>query len=308
MTAAVKTLIMIVGFSYSHLFANEISRVKTEQYIEQYKLIVLNEANRSRIPASIKMAQAIIESGSGNSELASKYNNHFGIKCGSTWSGDKAFREDDDYNDGLLVKSCFRAYDDASLSFFDHTEFLINSQRYAFLFELSPTDYIGWAHGLSDAGYATDPTYPDKLIKVIEDFHLYNLDNESNVYVSNHEKTDKHRQIEVLADEIREDMEDIEDIARRVSILDELDKKYTLTKGKYLVKEGDNISDIAAHYHMDVRELYIKNRMPYGTQPVKGEQLIIKEYLQFEHPVKSQSDLIDSNSYLFEETIIIAGK
>lgn len=141
-----------------------------ERYIAQYSQIAIDEMIRSGVPASITLAQGLLESGAGRSRLATEGNNHFGIKCGSTWMG-KTMKADDDKPD-----ECFRVYDSVEESFRDHSDFLRYQQRYAFLFDLYPTDYKGWAIGLKKAGYATDPEYPSKLISIIERYQLYELD------------------------------------------------------------------------------------------------------------------------------------
>jgi hypothetical protein len=141
-----------------------------EQYIQKYQLLAISEMNRSGIPASIKMAQACLESANGNSVLAKKSNNHFGIKCKSNWTGGKVYHDDDEKNE------CFRKYNSVEDSFIDHTNFLMSNQRYAFLFQLEPTDYVGWANGLRKAGYATNPQYAKLLIDIIEQNQLWRLD------------------------------------------------------------------------------------------------------------------------------------
>ena len=140
-----------------------------EKYIKQYKDIAVSEMIASGVPASITLAQGCLESGNGTSALATKANNHFGIKC-HNWSG-TSYRHDDDLKD-----ECFRSYDHPEQSFRDHSDFLRYNDRYAPLFELETTDYVGWAYGLKKAGYATDPAYPEKLIKIIEDYRLYEYD------------------------------------------------------------------------------------------------------------------------------------
>lgn len=140
------------------------------QYIETYKWIAIEEMHRTGIPASIKVAQGILESGFGNSDLAVEANNHFGIKCHTGWQG-PTFHKDDDAKD-----ECFRKYSDPLQSFRDHSEFLQTRERYAFLFKLDPQDYKAWAEGLRKAGYATNPQYPQLLIRVIEENRLFELD------------------------------------------------------------------------------------------------------------------------------------
>jgi len=140
-----------------------------EQYIAKWKEVAVRKMKEHGIPASITMAQGLLESRNGNSILAVNGNNHFGIKCTPDWTGGSIFYDDDKKNE------CFRKYRSADQSFEDHSKFL-QRPRYANLFELKPTDYKGWAHGLKRAGYATDPHYPQKLINLIERYQLDNLD------------------------------------------------------------------------------------------------------------------------------------
>ncbi len=138
----------------------------TIAYIEQFKAIAMKEMKRTGVPASITLAQAIVESNSGESNLAKKYNNHFGIKCKSDWTGAKAYQDDDS------KQECFRAYEAAELSFKDHSNFLKNRPNYVDLFLLDPVDDTAWAYGLKKAGYATASDYPKKLLKIIDDYEL----------------------------------------------------------------------------------------------------------------------------------------
>ncbi|MGN0003965.1 MAG: glucosaminidase domain-containing protein [Sphingobacterium composti] len=153
--------------------ANNPSRTPTStsgiNYINQYKDIAIAEMEKYGIPASIKLAQAILESGNGNSTLAREANNHFGIKCGGTWTGRSVTKADDNPND------CFRVYDNPEQSFRDHSQFLLR-KRYEKLFSLNKNDYKGWARGLKEAGYATNPRYPELLIDLIERYELYKYD------------------------------------------------------------------------------------------------------------------------------------
>ena len=130
-------------------------------YIEKYKDFAMLEMQEYKIPASITLAQGILESGRGTSELARKGNNHFGIKCHNDWKGKRMYKTDDAPNE------CFRVYNNASESYRDHSKFLAEGTRYAFLFELKITDYKGWAKGLKKAGYATFPAYANVLINLI---------------------------------------------------------------------------------------------------------------------------------------------
>ncbi len=135
-------------------------------YIAAYKDLAIAEMKRTGVPAAITLAQGIHESGAGSSKLVLQSNNHFGIKCKSNWTGESV-RHDDD-----AKGECFRKYPLAAESYKDHSDFLKNGQRYAFLFSLDPSDYEGWANGLKKAGYATNPKYPQVLIKLIQDYNL----------------------------------------------------------------------------------------------------------------------------------------
>lgn len=151
-----------------------------DNYIARYADIAVREMRRTGVPASIKLAQGLLESGAGQSQLARESNNHFGIKCGSNWTGQVYEHYDDDRDkDGNIIKSCFRVYNDPEQGFMDHSDFLRDPRkefRYGKLFQLDPTDYRAWARGLREAGYATDPNYPQKLINLIESQQLYQYD------------------------------------------------------------------------------------------------------------------------------------
>ncbi|MFN8248868.1 MAG: glucosaminidase domain-containing protein [Ferruginibacter sp.] len=147
--------------------------ISAQEYINTYKDIAISEMKRTGIPASITLAQGLLETESGNSELVKKSNNHFGIKCKSNWSGESVSHDDD------APGECFRKYNNATDSYYDHSNFLRGSSRYAFLFQLDPMDYKGWAYGLKKAGYATNPRYPQILIKHIEENNLHQFDLEA---------------------------------------------------------------------------------------------------------------------------------
>ena len=139
---------------------------KTALYIQQYGDLAVAEMLRSGVPAAITLAQGILESQSGESDLVKRSNNHFGIKCKTEWTGDKTYHDDDERGE------CFRVYPNAEASYKDHSEFLRTRPHYNFLFRLNPADYTAWANGLKKAGYATLPAYPQKLIKLIKDYQL----------------------------------------------------------------------------------------------------------------------------------------
>ena len=158
------TLLLLLQISYGQYTTADI-----KQYIATYSDVAVKKMQEFGIPASITLAQGILESGAGTSDLARIANNHFGIKCHSDWTGNKYYKDDDNKHD------CFRSYSNAAQSFDDHSKFLQQS-RYSSLFLLKPTDYKGWAKGLKSCGYATNPQYAERLIKIIEDYQLYLYD------------------------------------------------------------------------------------------------------------------------------------
>jgi flagellum-specific peptidoglycan hydrolase FlgJ len=203
----------------------------TEDYISHFKDISMREMRKYKIPASITLAQGIIESSSGKSELTMRSNNHFGIKCHVGWEGDKTYHDDDEKGE------CFRVYKDPNKSYEDHSLFLTSRSRYAGLFELDPGDYVGWAEGLSAAGYATDRRYPAKLIGLIEKYNLHQFDKE---------------------------------------VLGKSYKKvaYNTEPGHEVVK-GDTLYSISKKYGLSVDDLKRKNKLDSNTISI-GQILVIK--------------------------------
>ena len=165
MKKIVSILVLVLG-----AFAAFAQVPQIEKYVSDWAPTAVREMYRSGVPASITLAQGILESRYGLSPMAANGNNHFGIKCHKDWTGKKQFHDDDEKGE------CFRVYDNADESFRDHSDFLRYRDRYKFLFEFETTDYKSWANGLKKAGYATDPGYPDKLIKYIEDYNLSKYD------------------------------------------------------------------------------------------------------------------------------------
>lgn len=166
---------------FASAFAQSYRSAETIAYIDRYHKVAIREMYKYKIPASITLAQGILESGSGRSDLSTQANNHFGIKCTSDYSG-KRFLKDDNKKD-----DCFRVYDHADGSYRDHSLFLTTRKHYAGLFKLSMTDYKGWAKGLKSAGYATNPKYPSLLVAVIEQNKLYEYDRHPEKYISRSE-------------------------------------------------------------------------------------------------------------------------
>ncbi|MFB2118053.1 glucosaminidase domain-containing protein [Parapedobacter sp. 2B3] len=219
-------------------------------YIEQYKDIAIAEMEEYGIPASIKLAQALLESGNGNSTLARQANNHFGIKCTPEWSGGKTYHDDDQRND------CFRVYKRAEDSFHDHSQFLLR-KRYAALFELDKDDYKGWARGLKAAGYATNPKYADLLISLIERYQLYQYDRPET-------RDEKIQREAVVQTEIVENKAEEAPIAQT---------KAPVRIDIHEVKQGDTLAAIARKYGMETAELMDLNGLK--TQSLFVGQLIL---------------------------------
>jgi uncharacterized FlgJ-related protein len=208
------------------------------EYIERFKAIAIQEMNSYGIPASITLAQGLFESGSGNSELAKVANNHFGIKCGSTWAGESYYKNDDNEND------CFRVYNNPEESFRDHSEFL-KKKNYARLFELDKNDFNGWAYGLKACGYATNPKYPQLLLNIINKYQLNQYDRPEGE-IAKIKRED--RVLTQINDKIDQPQQD--SIAKTPPD----DKIYT-------VKQGDTLYNISKRFGITVDELKALNKM-----------------------------------------------
>lgn len=189
-----RALLTLLYFSITiALFGQATTKELAETYVRNYSSMAVREMQRSKVPASITLAQGMLESDYGRSDLAKESKNHFGIKCGKDWNGDKLYHDDDAKDD------CFRKYDSVEDSYSDHSEFLAKRDRYATLFNLPTTDYKGWANGLKKAGYATDPNYAPRLIKIIEDNNLNLFDSDTEGVVlkkSEAAKTSKSKKIQ----------------------------------------------------------------------------------------------------------------
>lgn len=301
---------LFMTMMYQVAMANRDAKVA---YIELYSQIAVQEMERSGVPASIKLAQAILESNAGSSSLAQDANNHFGIKCGGSWSGKKMYRKDDDYRKGKLIKSCFRAYPSAESSFIAHTDFLSNQPRYAFLFRLDPTNYKSWARGLKKAGYASDPNYDRRLISIIESYKLDQFDRGFNgryahkplIFSGEVDLVDDSKSYQFINDVksvLAEDAYSVEDIALNhgvsvkkllkynehlrssKQILYEGEIIYLQPKRKnfrgkqkyHVIRNGESMQFIAQKYGIKLDELYSKNRLVINSQPEIGERIILR--------------------------------
>lgn len=283
------------------LFAQNMVRTKQYQdYFDKYKDLAIEQMQKHKIPASITLAQGVFESGAGRSELATKGNNHFGIKCNG-WTGRKVYHDDD------ARQECFRAYNNVYESYEDHSVFLTTSKRYSRLFQLKLTDYQGWANGLKACGYATSPTYAKKLIEIIQLYKLYEYDKAKgydkfqthqiehgdlrHIYAFNKNYYVKARR----GDTFKTIAADVDISYRKLARYNERDKHDTLEEGEivwlekkakkapkkykghpHTVQRGESMYSIAQYYGIRIKYLYKMNGLPADYQPVVGDRLRIR--------------------------------
>lgn len=229
------------------------AKTSAEIYIDKFKNIAIREMKNYGIPASITLAQGILESGSGNSRLAREANNHFGIKCTSDWTGKTIFEDDDKEDD------CFRVYKSAEESFRDHSEFL-KRKRYAALFELDKYDYRGWASGLKAAGYATNPKYADLLISLVERYKLDRFDK---------------GEIEDIPVVKEEKVQVQNSNSAAISKPEPLAKKSSVMK-IYEVKSGDTLTSLSKQFMIAVEDLKKLNELE-NTNLFPGQLLLVSK-------------------------------
>lgn len=303
--------------------------LERKDYIKKYKDLAIMEMRRSKIPASITLAQALLESDNGNSTLAWKANNHFGIKCHSNWKGPKVYHDDDRRGE------CFRKYKTVYESYADHSDFIVRGARYAFLFELSPTDYKSWAKGLQKAGYATSRTYASMLIRIIEDNQLYVFDqggtlsfneqvNDSDseavvlgdvdnfqIYPNKHRVYTKNRIDYIIVkkgDTFKSITEELGMLPWELYKYNEIEEDAKLAEGQILyvqpkrnraehgfdfhtVQEGETMYSISQLYGIKLNKLYEKNLMEVGTEPEVGQKLWLRK-------IKEHSDVIEETTVI----------
>lgn len=310
-------VIILVFVSFSANSQQSTKKITVKEYIETYKPIAVNNMLNFKIPASITLAQGILESANGNSDLAVNANNHFGIKCHKNWTG-KTYIKDDDAKD-----ECFRAYDNAAESFKDHSSFLRSKERYTFLFFFNINDYKSWAYGLKEAGYATNPKYPELLIKIIEDNKLFEIDNEcinspllaqefnENLFRNSTDDADDFETIMIgnnnrkvfinnrskfiyakKGDNFTAIAEDFELKPNEVIRYNDFAKDYKLKEGErvyvqpkrrraqtdfHIVRKNETMWSISQLYGVKLRLLYKKNRMEEGSNAEVGQKLWLRK-------------------------------
>lgn len=300
-------LSVLLSLNASLLAQKKISR---EEYIEEYKDIAILEMKRSGVPASITLAQGILESDAGNSRLAREGNNHFGIKCHKSWSGRKMYHDDD------AKDECFRKYRNPIESFRDHSNFIASGQRYASLFKLSPTDYRGWAKGLKRAGYATSKTYDRDLIRIIETYELDKYDSRKGrkqlnltetkvewedvedfvINLTQREIKEKNRVEYIIVkrnDTFFSLSKELEMMQWEFYKYNDIDRDYDLQGGEILylqpkrnkasrdhkihtVQEGESLRDISQMYAVKLKRLLKYNNFSEETALIPGQEIRLR--------------------------------
>lgn len=275
-----------------------------ERYISKYSDLARDHQKRFGIPASITLAQGLLESGAGLSKLARESNNHFGIKCHADWKGDRVYHDDD------AIGECFRKYDHVEDSYEDHSHFLADRKRYASLFQLRKNDYVGWAKGLQQCGYATDKAYANKLIKVIEDYELYQFDSSANAKLKHHAKKIEQEQASIMRYTIyrtydmlyvyANGIDNIDVIAQSLGFktkdlckYNEIPEDYPLQRGdiiwlqkkkkkadipnfNHTVQVGESMHSISQMYGIRMKNLYKMNKKDYDYIPTEGDVLKLR--------------------------------
>ena len=267
-----------------------------EEYIKKYRELAVEEMKKYHIPASITLAQGLLESGAGQSTLARKSNNHFGIKCGSDWRGKTVSHDDDARGE------CFRAYKHPKQSYEDHSKFLVGRPRYASLFKLKITDYKGWARGLKKAGYATNPRYAEQLIGIIELYNLYKYDTKGGLkwmkenpnphqpYIANGlvyvvvRSGDSWKGISKEFDISQKKLRKYNDLYKGYALqvgdilyLEEKNKRASKEHIVHVLRAGESMHSISQKYGIRLKNLYKLNKMdPEDMAPETGTILRLR--------------------------------
>ncbi|MBQ1218542.1 MAG: glucosaminidase domain-containing protein [Bacteroidales bacterium] len=277
-----KKFFLLAGlvFLSTIVYSQKLSRI---QYIQQYKDIEVRQMRMYNIPASIILAQGCLESGNGNSSLAVKANNHFGIKCHTSWKG-KTYRHDDDKR-----RECFRKYNSAVESYEDHSIFLSTGKRYASLFDLKITDYKAWAHGLKAAGYATNPKYAQLLIDIIETYKLYEFDVPKTFNTSRKELKAKKR---------------YEKMQKKA-----LKKKGVVPPPPVVVGDDQPLQECRLYKYSKKRKIYLQDGK-YYVYALKGDtyKSLAKEYKQFTKTVLKSNNLKSADRIAEGAKVFICNK
>lgn len=295
-----RRLLWISVFAWLNSFSLSAQNAQYIAYIAKYKDLAVEQMNLYKIPASITLAQGLFESAAGQSQLALRSNNHFGIKCGTGWNGQRTYHDDD------AAGECFRVYNSVRESYVDHSQFLKGRSRYADLFKLAPTDYKGWAHGLKKAGYATNPQYAQRLISIIEQYALHEYDlGKGGKYSRNEERklaqfglSGSDRQVLLVnnllvviareGDTTAQIAHDFDRKEKNIIRYNDFYPGYQLTPGEkvyverkkgkasmayfrknYIVKDGDSMHSIAQEFGIRLKSLYKMNKMSADAEMPK---------------------------------------
>lgn len=273
--------------------AQDAYREQIIQYIETYAPLAIKEMNRTGFPASIKIAQGIHESGAGRSNLVSRSNNHFGIKCKSSWEGEKVYHDDDEEGE------CFRKYESAEASYIDHSDYLKSQSRYAFLFEYDTDDHVSWAWGLKKAGYATSSVYAETIIKYVETYQLNELNQfadaaedeidlteyftmlRSNLYSTKTSNANNYKTSSAKA----ESQKAFDEVEEKIRANNTKKSNALYPSGVFKINgskvifadEGTSLLSLAKKYKIQASSILLFNELPKNTSVLKKDQLI---YLQ----------------------------
>ena len=307
-------------------FSIQAQKLSAEQYIQTYAPTAVCEMERSGIPASITLAQGLLESGNGNSPLAATANNHFGIKCHKEWTGDTYYQDDDEKNE------CFRYYTSANESYIDHTDFLMTRSRYAFLFSYAKTDYTSWANGLKQAGYATNPQYPNLLVDLINKYSLHQYDLKSIADFPSYKtapiiKQEQQKET-VVKQETITDNKPITTVTKTTSFKEEVvvpieayfGEVYLVNNIKAIIaKKGDTPLGIANRYNVPLNYFYKYNDLHEGEPIAEGKYIYFqpkrnKGYAKYHKVVAGESMYEISQAYgiklidLYEKNMMESGE
>ena len=264
-------LLLVLAGVVSVTAATKVRQTR-EEYVEKYKAIAIAHMERYGIPASITMAQGILESDSGNSLLSTSSNNHFGIKCKKSWKGDRVYHDDD------AKGECFRAYPSVEASYQDHADFLDQSPRYDSLFTYQSDDYRSWARGLKAAGYATAPDYAERLVKIIESMKLYLLDKENGGKIYSAAKNATANTEAWFESNLATSDEQINPNSFRVTVNSHQGYGVYRTNHTFYVvaKEGDTFESLSGAFDISPKMLRKFNDVAPKEQPSKGDVVYIE--------------------------------
>lgn len=282
-------IIAIPLLFFATLIANSQTKMSRNEYIDAYKILAIEEMHRSGIPASIKMAQACLESENGNSSLARKSNNHFGIKCRNDWKGARVYHNDDELNE------CFRKYKTVEESFVDHTNFLKENSRYSQLFKLKSSDYKAWAHGLKAAGYATNSKYAQLVIKIIEDEKLYLLDQVSSEQLASYKvKTPSNETTEPFSSPLSKAKKKVVESFENLSLDPYQSREVLMVNGLEAIKamQGDTYESLSREFNLKLWEIHLFNDLPRDAESPSANELIYIQRKRYAAPKEFETHAV----------------